>query len=30
MARDAVAYYMDDAVRAECWNNAIGVIVENS
>jgi hypothetical protein len=30
MAKDAVAYYMDDAVRAECWSNAIGVIVENS
>jgi hypothetical protein len=30
MAKDAVAFYMDDAVRAECWNNAIGVIVENS
>jgi hypothetical protein len=30
MAKDAVAYYMDDEVRAECWNNAIGVIVENS
>jgi hypothetical protein len=30
MAKDAVGYYMDDEVRAECWNNAIGVIVENS
>jgi hypothetical protein len=30
MAKEAVEYYMDDAVRAECWNNAIGVIVENS
>jgi hypothetical protein len=29
MAKSAVAYYMDDTVRAACWDNAIGVIVEN-
>ena len=30
MAKEAVEYYIDDAVPAECWNNAIGVILENS
>ena len=30
MAKEAVEHYLDDAVRAECWLNAIGSIVEKA